>query len=140
MLYEVMRAVNNYFIKDSYYGEHVIKNGSISSGVSSFIQESQYFVIDGSIFNDGVYKHGEETLKDETFKGTISVCAIPQAFLDLVKEIEEWQEKYKDTILSPYQSESFGGYSYSKASTNSGENGSNWQNTFKSKLNTWRKI
>lgn len=137
MLYEVMKRVNNYFVKTQVYGEFTITDGKLDT---SFILENQYFMIDGSIFNDGVYIKGEEKLIDETFKGTVSALAIPQAFLDLVSEIEKWTEEYSATIDSPFQSESFGGYSYTKSSGSDGDNGTDWQSQFKKKLSIWRKL
>lgn len=138
MLYEVMKRVNNYFVKTKVEGKFTISDGKLDS---SFISENQYFMIDGSVFNDGVYQKGSEELTDETFVGEVSALAIPKAFLDLVKEIENWNEKYADTAQSPFQSESFGGYTYSKKS-DSAENGdgNSWQTAFKSKLSIWRKL
>jgi hypothetical protein len=73
--------------------------------------------------------------------------AIPQEVVDLAAEIGEWQDKYggvDSANLSPYSSESFGGYSYSKsgggaASTASGGAGT-WQSVYAPRLNMWRKI
>lgn len=133
-----MQEVNNFFVKTQVYGEFTVTDGKLES---SFISNNQYFLIDGSIFNDGLYLKGKESLTDETFNGTVSALAIPQAFLDLVSEIDEWQGKYSDAVQSPYQSESFGGYSYSKVSSSSdGADKTTWQGVFKDRLNHWRKL
>ena len=44
--------------------------------------------------------------------------------------------------MSPYMSESFGGYSYSKGASNTASGGSvvTWQDAFKTRLAPWRKI
>lgn len=131
MLYEVMLECNNLFAVDSTDGTFEISGGSISLPISA----GQYYVISGSVFNDGLHQYGEE-LRDETFKGTIYFCAVPKAFEDMANEIKEWASKYNDT---PYQSESFGGYTYSKVS---GKDGApvTWQDAFRSRLNVWRKV
>ena len=92
----------------------------------------------------------EETPKliDETFEGAVWAMAVPPAVLALLAEIEAWQEKYggvDSAAMSPFTSESFGGYSYSKGSRGSssssgtGDAGT-WQSVFSSRLNKWRKI
>lgn len=99
----------------------------------------------GSVFNDGVYQMTDSLeLADEIFDGSIWLMAIPKAFLDLVKEIEDWQKKngsVDSAAMSPFNSESFGGYSYSKGSGKSGEGtGTSWQGAYASRLNIWRKL
>jgi hypothetical protein len=66
--------------------------------------------------------------------------AIPKDFLALAKEIEDWQAKYGDVLNSPYTSESFGGYSYSKASGKNGGGAVTWQDAFATRLNLYRRI
>jgi hypothetical protein len=69
----------------------------------------------------------------------------PRAFVRLAGEIEDWVTKYGDTVSGPYQSESFGGYTYSlKTGTNASggqdSNAGSWQGVFRSQLNQWRKL
>lgn len=109
------------------------------------LAENQYFRIIGSVFNDGVIKYDTatlETLTEETFNGAVWLMAIPPAVIVLDRRIEDWQTKYGDASLSPFTSESFGGYSYSKGSSSSGNGGNanSWQAVFKDELNRWRKI
>lgn len=78
-------------------------------------------------------------LNDETFDGSVWALAIPKAVIELSKEIAEWQEKYGATVTSPFSSESFGGYSYTKA-TAADASAAGWEGAFKSRLNQWRKI
>ena len=80
------------------------------------LQDGQYYLVSGSIFNDGVYQYHKGNtapLQEETFNGVVVPLAIPKPFLSLVDEISEWQAKNGN--LGAYQSESFGGYSYSRA-------------------------
>ena len=66
---------------------------------------------------------------------------MPKAVVSLAGEIAAWQEKYKDTVDSPYTSESFGGYSYSKASGAGDSTGcGGWQSAFRARLNPYRKL
>lgn len=146
--------LNNYFDRgrDKLIGTVIIANHSITNDkFISAIQDGQYYRIAGSVFNDGVHKYdaslSDMGLKDETFNGSIWLMAIPDEVIDLANDIEAWNTMYgavDGANMSPYQSESFGGYSYSKASTGGGENGGGtsitWQDAFKSRLSSWRKL
>lgn len=96
--------------------------------------EGQHIRIIGSMFNDGVYKFPSEGLVDEDFNGTVWAMAVPPAFIDLVNRINEWESKNYKVLDSPYTSESFGGYSYTR------QDGSSWEEHFKKELNRWRKM
>lgn len=126
------------------HGAFEISGGRIvDQDFTEMIKPNQYFAIFGSIFNDGVYKNDENLeLTDELFVGTVRFMSIPKEVLDLNAEIDAWIAKHGEASTSPYQSESFGGYSYTKAS-GSGSNGSggaSWQSMFANRLNKWRKI
>ena len=152
-LEELCRELNNWFdenprtgTKCHYFGEFTISNGGLDlTGIG--IQTGQYFRIVGSVFNDGVYQYPTNYLHDETFAGAIWSMAIPKEVVDLSTEIDAWVNKYgtvDSAAMSPFTSESFGGYSYSKSS-GSGSNGSgggsgSWESVFASRLNKWRKI
>ena len=140
MLEQILDHIHNYFIKEVYKGEFEIVSNSITL---PFLQYGQYFYISGSVFNDGVHKYPDSTLIDEKFVGEISAMAVPPALVSLSNEISDWVVKYSDIINNPFSSESFGGYSYTKAqgqSDSSGNVSSSWQSAFKSRLNRWRKI
>lgn len=142
MLEQILDFIHNYFIKEVYHGKFRIFNNTFDC---DFLQDGQYFKIVGSVFNDGVHKYSSESpLTDEEFVGEIWAMAVPPAVIALADEITAWIDKYGDAMNSPYQSESFGGYSYSKGSgQNSSNNGSNpadWRAVFGSRLNHWRKI
>ena len=79
-------------------------------------------------------------LIDETFNGTIWALAIPKAVIELADEIQKWQEKNGEASVSPYQSESFGGYQYSKSTDAETGGAVTWQSAFKQQLSAWRKI
>lgn len=140
---DICAECRNYFDKEKVFGEFRISDGTVSP--LDFVQEGQYFRILGSVFNDGVYKNTPDDLsklENETFDGAIWVMAVPKKVLELVTEIGDWQKKYGEFTTSPFTSESFGGYSYSKPSglNSDGTNLSDWRTAFKSNLNRWRKL
>ena len=148
MLTEICQYLHNWFEVAKFYGKFIISDGHIESyndGDMGLI-EGQYFRIVGSLLNDGVHQYPSEGLKDETFDGAIWSMAIPPAMLSLSEEIDSWQTKHgsvDSTAMSPYNSESFGGYSYSKSSGGSAESGGGsggWQSAFANRLNPWRKL
>lgn len=144
MLSELCQEIRNYFDRGQpkLYGEIVIEDGAIkNSEFSDKIITGQYFRIIGSVLNDGVYCFNEElSLFDETFDGSIWLMAVPKAVVELSKEIDDWVNNYGGAVVSPYQSESFGGYSYSKASGSGGGGSVTWQDAFATRLNLYRRI
>lgn len=153
MLGAICRELNNWFdenpkagSKDRHFGEFVVKDGAIDL-LETGIKPGQYFRIVGSILNDGVYQHPASGLTDETFDGAIWLMYVPNEVLKLAQDIEAWEARYggiDSVAMSPFQSESFGGYNYSKGSNSSGSGGSSsaltWQAQFASQLNKYRKI
>ena len=136
MLSVVLAYLRNYFPVRKWCGTYVIKNGSVTL---PDMQDGQYFRIVGSVFNDGVHQYPSSGLTDEVFTGSVWAMAIPKDLLDLVAEIEEWQKKNGEKAAAPFQSESFGGYTYTLKSNADGF-GASWQSAFASRLNIWRKI
>lgn len=138
MLEQVLRHLNNWFLVEIREGTFTVENGSITL---PFLLTNQYFRIVGSVFNDGLHQYPAVDLTGETFTGSVWALAVPKAVIDLSVEIEAWQEKNGEAAASPYQSESFGGYSYTKRSAGSDSGTLNgWQDAFKSRLNDWRKL
>lgn len=145
MLTELCQELHNWFEFERHTGTFTITGGILAA---HFLHENQYFRIIGSVFNDGVHQYGnnEDVLTDETFTGAVWALAIPKAVLALADDIKAWRDKYEaidSAAMSPFSSESFGGYSYSKsgagsASGNSGATG--WKAVFASRLNAWRKL
>ena len=134
MLENVLAYLHNYFVARVLpEQEWTIADGTmeIPDALSG-----QYVRIIGSVLNDGVYQYPLTGLTDETFIGTVQLLAIPKTVLALVQEIEAWAEKNKPTAFT---SESFGGYSYSKA-TNADGVAAGWQDVFRAQLAPYRKI
>ena len=139
MLEQVLMHLNNWFLVPGgiHEGTYTIEDGGIAL---PFLANGQYFRICGSVFNDGLHQYPASDLKAETFEGTVLALAVPQAVIELAAEIEAWQKKNGDASVSPYQSESFGGYSYSKATDSASGGAVTWQSAFRSRLNAWRKL
>lgn len=148
MLTEICAEIKNYFTyeSDKRFGNFAIVNGQI---IPSFDIPTDYIRICGSRKNDGVHVRGENgfDLEDEDeFHGAIWVMSPPKAFLTLAEEIDAWQVKnggVDSQAMSPFNSESFGGYSYSKSSRTGGQDSGNagtWQSAYSSRLNIYRRL
>ena len=146
MISEVCAHIHNYFEEDPvtgermiYQGHYKIENGSITL---PFMKPGQYIRIFGSELNDGVYKYPVEAaegapLQDEEFNGVIWKMRPPREFLELVKQIEDWMDKYGDAMRNPYQSEDvIGVYRYTKASAGL----ATWQKVFEQQLKPYRRL
>ena len=139
MLEQVLMNIRNWFPVEGgiYSGTFTIKDGGITL---PFLADGQYFRICGSVFNDGLHQYPAGDLKTETFDGTVWSLAVPQAVIELAAEIESWETKNGDAARSPFAAESFGGYSYSKATDSASGGAVTWQSAFKKQLSAWRKI
>ena len=139
MLEQVLMHLKNWFLVPGgiHEGTYTIEDGGITL---PFLANGQYFRICGSVFNDGLHQYPASDLKAGTFDGAVWALAVPQAVIELAAEIEEWQKKNGDASVSPYQSESFGGYQYSKATDSASGGAVTWQSAFRSRLNAWRKL
>ena len=139
MLTIICAEIRNYFLThreaDIHGGTFKIENGGLNV---DFLKNGQYFRILGSALNDGVHQFPAE-LQDETFEGTVWAMSVPPDFVALVEEIDAWVRSNGNALNSPYTSESFGGYSYSKAT---GANGGayTWRDHFAARLNGYRRI
>lgn len=151
MLTEIMEYLNNYFVPLAADRKtYTISGGVISPSFGA--AEGDRFYICGSLRNDGVYTYNAEGirndddneaagLRDETFAGTIRLCAVPPAVLRLSEEIRQWVATYGAQLASPMQSETFNGYSYTLKSGNGNNGGSlTWHDCPAAKnLERWRK-
>ena len=148
MIGEICAEIKNYFTyaNDQHLGDWSISGGQISPLLDF---PTDYIRIVGSRHNDGVHKknkNGGFDLVDEDYHGAVWIMSPPADFLALVEDITTWQEKngVADSVnMSPFTSESFGGYSYSKASGGSASGSSSvptWQNTYASQLKRYRRI
>lgn len=147
MLTELCQEIRNWFEKEKYFGAFEIHDGTITAAGNSNLYNApdflngQYFRICGNCWNDGIHQWPDDEMTDEVFSGSIWLLAIPEPVIKLAQEIQAWRYKYESVdsaAMSPYSSESFGGYSYSK----SGEGATcvSWKTAFASRLNAWRKI
>ena len=137
MLTEVCAEIRNFFVKDIHNGTFEIVGGKITP--LDFIQENQYFRIVGSVFNDGVYQYTADlVLTDEIFSGSVWAMAVPPTLIALAEDIKKYNES-DEAKPSAYTSESFGGYSYSKATDENGV-AVGWKKVFASRLKPYRRI
>ena len=144
MLTELCQELHNWFDRERRFGTFKIEGGNITA---DFLREGQYFRVIGSIFSDGVHQYPASDLKDEVLEGSVWSLAIPGAVIKLATEIAAWRDRNESANsanMSPFQSESFGGYSYSK-SGGGGSGGAysgpmSWEAAFARRLNMWRKI
>ena len=136
MLEKMCAECRNYFIKDIHFGTFKIEGGAIEP--LDFLQEGQYFRIVDSVFNDGIYQYPAVNLIDETFHGAIWAMSVPPSFIALASDIEEYN-KSDAGKASPYISENFGGYGYTKAVGSNGK-GLTWKSVFADDLNRYRKL
>lgn len=158
MLTELCEYLRNWFVEDQdkHIGTITITGGEITARDDLYMQadrqitpvNGQYFRVIGSLFNDGVHQYQDYDMPDEQFKGAIWLMRVPPAVITLASDIENWKAQYMtldSQYMSPYNSESFAGYSYSKsgAGANAAANGSGlsgWQAVFADRLDPWRKI
>lgn len=147
MLTELCTELRNWFEQKIYYGSITIdSNGVTVNGapLSDYLQTGQYFRIVGSVFNDGVHCFQTDELEPEnTFDGAIWAMAVPKEVINLSEDIDAWNTAHETALNSPYQSESFGGYSYSLKSGNGNTGDSSaftWRDQFAAQLRKWRKL
>lgn len=134
-MYMVMKHIKNFFPDTSKQmsGRFVVSSGAVDPFPS--LLDGQYVLIEGSILNDGVWNGGFTTLRDEEFNGVVTPLKVPHDFVMLVGEIESW---IAENGSNPYVSESFGGYSYTRATGSHGVQ--SWSEVFATRLNAWRKL
>ena len=136
MLTEICAELRNYFEVPNgrHFGKFTISGGSIAP--LDFLQEGQYFRIIGSVFNDGVYQYPATSLTDEVFEGAVWAMSLPPDLIALSAKIQNYLEQNPD---SGFSSESFGGYSYTRATASDGS-AATWRDVFRKDLNRYRKL
>lgn len=163
MLIEMMRECKNFFEirNDGFYQDYKTRpvypvtefedDYTIASGVLSTldatIKAGQYIAIYGSTLNDGIWKVGAGgaitsditgvTAQNENFHATIYPLKVPADFVMLATEITAWRTKMVEA--SPYVSESFGKYSYTKEQRQGGGNVT-WQAQFSDRLTPYKRM
>lgn len=153
MLTEICQYLHNWFNRKPDGSEYPKYSGTFTISGDAIVElagklaEGQYIRIMGSLFNDGVHKLGSDALEDEVFDGAVWSMAVPPVMVELSEDIASWQYKYGSVdseAMSPFNSESFAGYSYSKSSgvssNGSSKNPSTWQSVFEARLAPWRKL
>ena len=141
MLDELLRELGWYRRPNKYVNQIKVDKFTIEGGnitPSDFLKENDYYRIIGSRFNDGLYQYPNSDLTDEEFDGAVWVMRVPPALVTLAQQYKEELEK-ESGKPSAYISESFGGYSYTKA-TNSKGVPLNWEHLHADELNQWRII
>lgn len=138
----------NFHRPDIYPGTYTITGGVMEPLPD--IPDGAYIRIVGSVFNDGVYQYPVSGLADETFSGAVWLMNVPPDFVTLLDDINAWETANAEAVRnataevlsSPYTSESFAGYTYTKK-TGFGDVATSWRDPrlgFASRLNMWRKI
>lgn len=141
MLDKLLRELGWYRRPNKYVSQIKVEKFTIEGGKiapSDFLEEQDYFRIVGSKRNDGLYQYPSAELTDEEFNGAVWVMRVPPALVTLAQQYKEELEK-ESGKPSAYISESFGGYSYTKA-TNSKGVPLNWEHLHADELNQWRII
>ena len=144
MMMELLQYLRDWFCKRKYYGEFTITNGNIvirSNDTEQIdITDGQYFRVIGSALNDDVWKYPATLMTDETFNGAIWVLKIPLAIVRIEEEIKQWQAKNGDSVLSPWQSESYSRGAYSRSKGSAADASMSWKTAFENRLAPWRKL
>ena len=90
--------------------------------------------------NDGVYRFdGCGGFLGETWGGSIWAMSVPPAVVAVADRIKEYMDS-DAAKPTPFVSESFGGYSYSKGQNAAGAANNSWQAVFADELRKWRRI
>ena len=132
---ELCVLTHNFFddADDPISGEFSFKPDTIPEGVT----EGQYFLVCGSVFNDGVHKAGECSLSTETFCGTVQPMRVPPAFAALAQKITDYDEKLPSGGV--YVSQSFNGWSGTMATGSDGLP-VDGVTRYRKEIDQWRKL
>lgn len=140
----VMNEVKNHFVSAVADGEFTIRDGvllfpgdapgcgymALAGAQNSGVWEAQ--AADGGmqLSRDGVL------CESETFCGSVFCLRPPRSFFALVEQIDEWIEH---NPVGAFVSESFGGYTYNRATGTAGLPAT-WQQTFQARLAPYRRM
>lgn len=105
--------------------------------VPAWVVPGQYFLVCGSIFNDGVHKAGDGDLTAETFTGTVQPMRVPPAFVELARKITEYDAALPGGGL--YANQSFAGWSGTLATGSDGLP-ADGATRYRKEINRWRKL
>lgn len=115
------------------FGEFTFDPDTVPAGIVS----GQYFLVQGSIFNDGVHQAGEGDLCPETFTGTVQPMRVPEAFAALAKKITDYDANLPSGGV--YASQSFAGWSGTLATGSDGLP-ADGVTRYRKEINRWRKL
>lgn len=118
----VMRECNNFFMISKKFGTFK----------TSEINENGYYLIYGSLYNDGVH-YGADIVDPEEFTGYFVRLAPPPSFVAIAEKIEAWNIK---NPVRAEQSISVPNVSITYANVN-GLQG--WQSVLANDLKSWKK-
>ena len=139
MLEQICLEARNFFIAEQISGVFTVSSGVLSP-LPEELDKGNYYRIIGSVYHDGVHERHAALCADydETFSGRIWVMRVPPSFIALAGEIQKFRES-DAAKPGAYASESFGGYTYTRAT---GKNGGalTWQEAFRSDLNAYRRV
>lgn len=132
---ELCVYTHNFFDRadDPIAGEFAFESDTIPAGVV----QGQYFLVCGSIFNDGVHKAGDGDLTAERFNGTVQPMRVPSAFAALAQKITEYDKAIPGGGL--YTSQSFAGWSGTLATGSDGLP-ADGVTRYRKEINQWRKL
>lgn len=132
---ELCALTHNFFDRadEPIAGEFVFEPDTVPTGVVP----GQYFLVCGSIFNDGVHKAGDSDLVAETFNGTVQPMRVPPAFAALAQKIDAYDKALPSGGV--YVSQSFGGWSGTMATGTDGLP-ADGKTKFRAEINQWRKM
>lgn len=140
LLAEICSWLHNWFVVPGgiHIDTYTVETDSLAL---PFLKDGQYYRVIGSVYNDGIHQYGENDLYTETFYGAVWALALPPALISIAGEIEKWNADNAAALSSPYQSESFGGYSYTMAGRSDNNGGkTTWRDVFGARLVQWRKL
>lgn len=137
MLEQVLGELHNWFVREVVEGDFTISGGRLLLPDGPALLDGQYLRVVGSVLNDGLHQWPATGLVDERFEGEVWALAVPQEVVDLAKVVDDWDAK---NAPGPYVSESFGGYSYTRATNGATGQAAGWRDRFRQELNRWRKV
>lgn len=140
---ELCKELRNWFDRARYIGSITIDaEGDVyCNGDKIGLLNGQYYRVIGSVFADGVHVYPDTETTPEAFDGAVWAMAVPQDFLALAQEIEDWNTNIRPKMFGPYSSEnlSSSGYSYQRQSANDMAK-ADYRTVYASQLNAWRKL
>lgn len=132
-LFELLQYLRNFFPGQQWHFSGAeIRDGRLPLDGLTI---EDYYLVEDNPRNNGIHQYGNMDLKPGIFSGTVTEVCAPQEVLTLLEDINSWITDNEKVLQSPYQSESFGGYSYTKSAQQT-----TWKTVFAERLRPWRKL